>query len=176
MTIPEVIKLNASTEKTTKARAQTTLHAAVVKILKPFINGRIFDSFIREEVLSLTITKIFLNLNSYDASRSFEAWIKVICRNTIIDYLRANKIPQHETNEWCELPVVEKYEWSDLSHYFKRVISRMHQRDREVILMRVYQGYDCKAIARKLNLPDGTVLTILHRFRQQVKASGLMAA
>ncbi len=189
--------VNPEVKKSEKEKAYSLLHKLCKSIIRKQVNAKkIWNSYDREEIETITLEKILLNLNRYDDSKSFEAWVCSITNNVKIDYLRKHykktkdgfsvfKSIDNE-NEYGENTQIENIavEWTtpedilsanDLAASIKTFIKNQPKElYRNVLTMRFMDRLDCKKIAELLGIPTGTVLTILHRSKIALKNSGLI--
>jgi RNA polymerase sigma-70 factor (ECF subfamily) len=138
------------------------------------------NEFTREEILSITLAKAFIKIDSFNLKFPFIIWLRRIALNTFIDMRRKRNrrdithvdisktsICDDSYNPYSK--VVQKQSESAL-HQF---IQRLSNKHREVVILRLNHNFSCKQISEKLKLPIGTVTTILYRSRILIKKSGL---
>jgi len=108
--------------------------------------------------------KIVTKLDSFKGDRSFEAWIRRIMINTIIDDYRKNskeksiiqfKDIQNDgtENSWVEYNAADlKFEAEELLGF----IDRLPTESKKVFVLFAVDGYSHKEIAEMLEISDGT--------------------
>jgi RNA polymerase sigma-70 factor (ECF subfamily) len=121
------------------------------------------DEKIAEDVLQDTFLKIWNASASYSASKSrLFTWILNIARNTAIDYLRSK---QGKIDK--KLQTVDDFVESDSPHFLtdvqytgiNRVVQTLEKDQFDIINLGFFEGYTQVEIAKKLNIPLGTVKT-----------------
>ena len=128
------------------------------------------------DMLQNTFIKVYLNLDRYNPEYTFCQWIFTIARNTFIDYTRKRResIVSIDTPE-CSISCQpasqsptpeERMIISQHSRELNQVLDNMSARYREVIILRFFNELSYEEIAEKLNIPIGTVKTLIHRARE----------
>lgn len=114
-----------------------------------YVRSKISNAGDAEDVVSDVFVKVFAGLDGYDAEKaSLSTWIYTITRNTVADYFRAAK-------RFCELPeelsasenIEEKFLNEDMLNRLADALSRLPERQRNIIVMRYYGGKTLKNIA-----------------------------
>ena len=118
-----------------------------------------------EDVLQDGFLKIWNNSKFYDPKKSrLFTWMLNIMRNTAIDYLRS----KHGKVEKKTLPVDsfvshEMFEFPHDSNHehigLKKMVSELKTDQHEIINLAFFEGYTQDEIAKKLQIPLGTVKT-----------------
>ncbi len=133
-----------------------------------------------EDVLQDTFIKAYLNLNGFDGNRPFGPWIYRIARNEAISFLRKKRLePPLVTDAEALLLLArmsdgvtaqEIYDTSRMEGQIRKAIANMDPRYREVLMLRYLEekGYD--EISEILELPGGTVATLINRGTKQLRA------
>jgi len=102
-------------------------------------------------------------------------WFLKIVRNRCLDLLRRRTRHQGRPVEWSELAAraeqqpeiaVEKQEMIAL---LKQELMTMPQDQREIILLRDYHNLSYAEVAKVLSIPAGTVMSRLHRARNELR-------
>lgn len=115
-------------------------------------------------VLNLGFVKICKNLDKLKEGTPFEAWVRRIMTNTIIDEFRKNKnylqlVDQKETDRELEIHglSVDNGVWSKLEmDSLMGLLKRLPDVSRKVFNLYVIDGYSHKEIGNMLNISDGT--------------------
>ncbi len=115
---------------------------------------------IAEDVLQETFIKVFKHVNRFDDSKgTFFTWMLNICRNAAIDKIRYGKESKKiqfdslnvdivsETNPEIELANAELW----------RCLDSLENDHKEILKLSYYYGYSHSEIAKKLNMPFGSV-------------------
>lgn len=117
-------------------------------------------SDIAEDVLQETFVKVFKYVHKFDDSKgTFFTWMLNICRNGAIDKIRYGKESKkiqfdslnvdmvYETNP--EVKLADSELWS--------VLDQLAPDHKEILKLSYYYGYSHSEIAKKLDMPFGSV-------------------
>lgn len=129
------------------------------------------------DMLQNTFIKVYLNLDRYNPEYTFCQWIFTIARNTFIDYTRRKRefmvsidasdnfsnvcMPASQQPTPEERMIITQH-----SRELNAILDNMAPRYRDVIILRFFNEYSYDEIAEKLNVPIGTVKTLIHRARE----------
>ncbi|MBO7213205.1 MAG: sigma-70 family RNA polymerase sigma factor, partial [Rikenellaceae bacterium] len=129
------------------------------------------------DMLQNTFIKVYLNLDRYNPEYTFCQWIFTIARNTFIDYTRRKRefmvsidasdnfsnvcMPASQQPTPEERMIITQH-----SRELNMILDNMAPRYRDVIILRFFNEYSYDEIAEKLNVPIGTVKTLIHRARE----------
>ncbi|MBO5710472.1 MAG: sigma-70 family RNA polymerase sigma factor [Rikenellaceae bacterium] len=129
------------------------------------------------DMLQNTFIKVYLNLDRYNPEYTFCQWIFTIARNTFIDYTRRKRefmvsidasdnfsnvcMPASQQPTPEERMIITQH-----SRELNTILDNMAPRYRDVIILRFFNEYSYDEIAEKLNVPIGTVKTLIHRARE----------
>ncbi|GLU54381.1 DNA-directed RNA polymerase sigma-70 factor [Dyadobacter frigoris] len=125
-----------------------------------------------EELINDGFLKVFVNLEKYDHSQPFKAWLRKIMINTAIDYYRKNQ-------KWHEQVSMEGVEISDCSSDILSEISaqeiltlvqRLPPAYRMAFTLFVIDGFSHKEIADMLGIQEGTSKSNLRDARRKLQA------
>ena len=138
-----------------------------------------------EEVVQDTFIKVVKNIEKYDLSQRFSAWVFTIASNTAKDYLRKRKrhsvcisFDQNVNEESDEksidipdkrkIPVNEAYK-NEVEKILQQEISNLPDNYKEIILLRHIDDLSYDEIAEILDCKVGTVKSRLARAREMLK-------
>ena len=115
-------------------------------------------------ILNLGFVKICKNLDKLKEATPFEAWVRRIVMNTIIDEFRKNKnylqlVDSKETDRELEIHVTsaENNVWSKLEmDVLMSLLKRLPDISQKVFNLYVIDGYTHKEIGNLLDISDGT--------------------
>ena len=115
-------------------------------------------------ILNLSFVKICKNLDKLKENTPFEAWVRRILMNTIIDEFRKNKnylqlVDSKETDRELEIHGngVDNSIWSKLeTDVLMGLLKRLPEVSRKVFNLYVIDGYTHKEIGEMLEISDGT--------------------
>ena len=134
-----------------------------------------------EDILQEVFLKAYLNLNDYDQSRPFAPWIYRIARNQAIDALRRQKgEPVFVTGEDAaviferlvgEVEPQETFDRIRTEEKVRLAIGTLDPRYREVMLLRYLEEKEYEEISDILEVPPGTVATLIRRGTQRLRSA-----
>ena len=137
-----------------------------------------------EDLTQETFDKVFRALDSYNPARRFAPWIKRICRNAAVDYVRVKRPdspiwpsavtlgeiharPVHVTDSG-DFPTPTTDPREDAAA-LEQAIGRLRPEYRRCVILRFVEERSYESIARIMKLPVGTVSTYLSRAKKELK-------
>lgn len=137
--------------------------------LKVFINKRVNNEDLAEDLLHDVFLKAHLNIDKLTDISKLNAWIYQIARNSITDYYRSKKEYSHidkiEIEDRGEKqPVIKSLE--PTLRNFIRYLPPIY---REAIVLTDFRGMSRKSLAEKLNLSVSAVKSRVQRARAMLK-------
>lgn len=134
-----------------------------------------FDSTVVEDLLQNSWIKVLRNINSLTDQKGFAAWYSKIVTNTCIDYLRSSSVrfersmPQVQNDEddfSSDIEIIDDtiehqpemaYDQQVRKAIIEEVLKQLSPEQRQVIVMRYYEGLSMKDISERLGIPMSTV-------------------
>ncbi|MEO1529323.1 MAG: sigma-70 family RNA polymerase sigma factor [Planctomycetota bacterium] len=118
--------------------------------------------------------QIVSSVNRFDQSRgTVRGWFLTIVRNRCIDRLkkkRPSQIPDtHDASDEGDETPDKELENRELIESVRSAIDQMESDAREILLLRDYDGLSYAEIASVLGIPNGTVMSRIHRARKQLR-------
>ncbi len=132
----------------------------------------------REDALDLSqdaFARAYKALPRFEADRPFYPWFHRILRNLCINYIGRAKYQKEVPLEddyplrGRELSPLEHAERSELRAAVWAGIEQLSEQDREILVLREFQGLSYTEIAESLEIPKGTVMSRLHNARRRLK-------
>ena len=122
-----------------------------------YINSRINNYHDSEDLCEDVFTKALKNMEKFDESKSaLSTWIFNITKNTLIDFYRT----RHDSYELLdnyeyveEKDDISQSELADLAS----ALNKLSEEERDVIVLKYYEGYSLKEIGDKMSLTYGVV-------------------
>lgn len=135
----------------------------------------------REDVLQNTFLKVYKNINSFDSSFLFSSWIYRIAHNEAISFFRSKKVrPEGNSIDDSEDLISVLSDGTDLvfeseikinSGHIMKALTNLDQKYKDVVILRYFEERDYTEISDILQIPLGSVATLLHRSKEQLKKS-----
>ena len=128
-------------------------------------------------MLSEGFLKVFSNLDKYENSGSFEAWLKRVVCNAALDYQRrydkkVDLVDIEEVQDTC----LSDYNVNDAvskisSNEIVGLIQQLPHVTRVVFNMFVFEGFSHREIARQLDISENTSAWHVNQARNRLKES-----
>lgn len=164
-------------------RAQAGDESAFTRIFnkyKTFVDRILFqylkDMDEAKDVTNIVFLKVYEKLSTFTAYDSFGGWLRIIANNTAIDYLRAtNKSSRILGSGEDRLPSTEDVTTGDelVNHLtYKQILElfdELPEYKREICYMFYQDGMRVEDISNALNVPTGTIKSVLSRTRKKIK-------
>ena len=157
---------------------KSNIYAIVLKIVA--------DKNTAKDLINEVFEKVFRNISQYDGYSPFSAWLFRIAQNHARDNLRRRKTGTRgllqavgdfsniEAN--CHNKIESGYDNPEESMikdenavFLHRFVSDLHPRYRLPLEMRYFGEYSLTEISNELNLPVGTIKTLLFRSRKMLQ-------
>ena len=127
------------------------------------------------DMLNEGFLKVFSNLDKYENSGSFEAWLKRVVCNAALDYRR-----RYDKNvEFVDIDEIQEVHLSDYnvndaiskisSNEIVRLIQQLPPVTRMVFNMFLFEGYSHREIAQQLNITENTSAWHVNNARNRLK-------
>ena len=120
--------------------------------------------------------KAFKNLKQFKAGSNFKAWMAMIIRNAFINKYRKDKRKNDFEHNFESVPknyITRKVIYNEgmsnsMVSELKAIINELNEDLRRPFLLN-YSGFKYEEIAKKMDLPLGTVKSKIHHARKQLK-------
>ncbi|NCN11842.1 RNA polymerase sigma factor [Candidatus Kaiserbacteria bacterium] len=133
----------------------------------------------QQDVLQEIFLKAYRNLNGFDTSLRFSSWIYRITHNEAISWYRKQNVrPEgHLIGDSDELLMLLKSKEESVDEQFDKMINvkelnkaleKIDEKYREVIILRFFEDKEYEEISDILEIPVGSVGTLLHRGKKQL--------
>ncbi|MBT8378041.1 MAG: sigma-70 family RNA polymerase sigma factor [Ignavibacteria bacterium] len=118
--------------------------------------------------------RAYKNFSKFDKKRKFFTWYYKILKNLCLNFIR-DKTHKRE-NHFLEFDnetlrsdnLSEKIENSELISIMEQAIEGLDGDEREIIILREFEGHSYKEISEILNIPIGTVMSKLFYARKKL--------
>ncbi len=149
------------------------LYEAYADRIYRFLFYRAFSREIAEDLTSKTFLKALENIHSYDARKgAFGAWLYRIARNVFVDHYRAERSTV-DIEELFSLGEEDRLsERADAKEKLRRVwdyLQALPNEQRNVVLMRVWDGLSYREIAEILGKSEGSCKVMFSRTIARIK-------
>ena len=139
-----------------------------------FFRYRVGDDQIAEDLTAETFEKAWRNREKYRTDlASFSTWLFTLARRIGADYYRRHKptVPLADATRVPDPQTLEEtaQQHADFRH-LSLLLSRLAERERELVALKYGAGLTNRAITRITGLSESNVSTILYRITQQLRA------
>lgn len=126
-----------------------------------------------EDIVQETFIKVFAKIDTLQQPEKIEAWVMTIARRTTYDTLRKQKKWNETVVKTVDIDeavfVDTPYEEQEIQVIVEATINALPPMQREILRLKLVEGYTDEAIARELSIKVGTVKSRIHRAKEKVK-------
>lgn len=133
--------------------------------LKGFIQSKVNDSYLTEDILQEVFIKVHLNLPSLKNKTKLKSWIYQIARNSIHDHFRK----KNYTLDVGKIDILEESEHSALDKFhccMMPFIQKLPKKYRQALLLSDFKGVSQLNLAQKLKISYSGAKSRVQRARQ----------
>ncbi len=132
-------------------------------------------SYVRDQDTAMDISqmafiKAYKNLKRFDLDRPFYPWFYRILRNLALDHIKRASRMQEIPLEDVQI-IGDEREDRDLKEALWKAIEQLPMEQREIIVLRYFEGLSYKEIAETVGRPIGTVMSSLHYSKRKLKST-----
>ena len=125
---------------------------------------------VRSGVLEMLLSDDSRVLRSFRWQCSFETWLRVLVRTVAVRSVRRKRIdPKDVPAPAATPPPLERLLSDERARTVREALDALPDRERRVLTMFFIDGRPYQEIASALNLPMGTIATVLARTREKLK-------
>ncbi len=141
------------------------------KIFVYFLYRVNFNRDIAEDLTSEVFLKAFDKFDSFEAGKSFQAWVFAIAHNHLVNYYRvANREVELLENQPSRSSELERIELNyEIEKIFK-AINEMDDSDRDILLLRFVDQLSNTEIAELLGKEEGAIRTKMSRSLSKLRS------
>ena len=132
-----------------------------------------------EDILQEVFIKTYLNLNDYDSRLKFSSWIYRITHNEAVNFFYKHKNKPRAAGSEAELFVMKNIPADDKlidnidreinSQVVQGAMSKLKDEHREILILKYWENRSYEDISDILQKPSGTIATLIHRAKAQLK-------
>jgi RNA polymerase sigma-70 factor (ECF subfamily) len=168
-----------------RAGSQQAYRDIVHRYERPIFNlivRMVHDPASADDLSQETFLKAFSHLDSYDPRFKLSNWLFKIAHNTVIDFLRHRRpqmvslddpagggaaIAQSLSDPAIGHPLAD-LEHGEVAELLERALARLRPGYRQAVVLRYREDLTHEEIAEVMELPVGTVKSLLHRARAEL--------
>ena len=138
-----------------------------------------------EDILQEVFIKIYKNLNGFDADLKFSSWAYRITHNETMSHFRKKQtklkitsIDDDENNNLINLlksslDTQRDFSNKETSQKVRDVINLLSEKYSEILILRYLEEKDYQEISDILQIPMGTVATLINRAKTKLKTEAI---
>ena len=151
------------------------------KRYKGFVDNILFhylkDMDEAKDITNIVFLKVYDKLSTFTAYESFGGWLRIIANRTAIDYLRETKNKRYTLGDSDERlssdspgsngedDLVNRLTYEQVLKEFDKLPKHM----RQICNLFYVENMTTEQISKALNIPTGTIKSILSRVRKRIK-------
>ncbi len=120
-----------------------------------------------KDIIQTTFEKVWINRATV-ANEKCKSFLFTVAYNTMIDGIRKNKRIVLKEN-MTEVKHGSNTMQQNTHRILKEALSRLNERDRSLVMLKDYEGYNYEEIGQITNLNESQVKVYLHRARLQLR-------
>lgn len=135
----------------------------------------------RVDVVQNTFIKAYRNIVSFDPKLTFSTWLYRIAHNETISFFRSKKVrPEGNSVDNAEEFLDKIYDDGDKADIAENInkkinalhvnaaLSKIDEKYRNILILRYFEDRDYAEISDILEIPQGSVATLIHRAKKQL--------
>ena len=140
--------------------------------LFPMVARMLGNNANAEDAIQEIMIKLWVRRKQIQQHSNISAYVFVTARNYCIDLLK-KKNPEMDDSS-LQLKILEsgngheQFEWKELNSIVGKILKKLPEQQREIIIMRDIDGYEFLEIAAALQLKVEHIRVLLSRARKQV--------
>lgn len=136
-----------------------------------YIRSKINNLQDAEDLAADVFVKVYEKYDSFDDTKaSVSTWIFTITRNAVIDYFRTSKdydeVPETIA---ADTSVEDEVCNNDMLDSLAKALRNLEERERDIIVMRYYEGVSLKDIADKMGISYAYVRVLQNKALQALR-------
>jgi RNA polymerase sigma-70 factor (ECF subfamily) len=120
------------------------------------------------DISQMAFIKAYKNLKRFDLERPFFPWFYRILRNLSLDHVRRARRVHEIPLEDVQI-ISDQREDRDMKEALWKAIEELPTEQREIIVLRYFEGFSYKEIAETVGKPIGTVMSSLYYSKRKLK-------
>jgi RNA polymerase sigma-70 factor (ECF subfamily) len=155
-------------------RALHELYARYGGLILAFLNARVDNHQLAEEILQDVMLAVWDHAAEFEARSKVKTWLLVIARNRAINTHRKKSVPIiHLSDAWQtaseDTGPTEAIERQERQETVRAALQQLPEAQREVLVLVFYHGLTGPEVAEILGISEGTVKSRLHRAKEMLK-------
>lgn len=130
------------------------------------------DTASAEDMVQDTFVKLWNKREDMSNIDNTEAFAIITLRNTCLDFLRKTKkeyLTEYNIDIPEDISLAKQIELKDDTHQVRGLINKLPQQQRQVMMMKHWDGYSDEEIEQATGLSAGNIRVILSRARKTIR-------
>ncbi len=150
------------------------LYDAFLDRIYKFVFYRVGHKELSEDITSTVFLKALQNIQKFNPDKGeFSTWLYTIAKNSVVDHFRSGatvELPLEEVEsvDTVESPFEQAVRSMD-AQKAQSILNALGEKERELIVMRLWDGLSHKEIAEILGQSEGSVRTSFSRVMSSLK-------
>jgi RNA polymerase sigma factor (sigma-70 family) len=120
-----------------------------------------------KDIVQTTFEKVWINREQVESEKC-KSFLFTVAYNTMIDHIRKNKRIVLK-DDFGETALGSSNQQQNTKRILQEALSRLNERDRSLVMLKDYEGYNYAEIGEITNLNESQVKVYLHRARLQLR-------
>lgn len=167
--------LNNATPKTNNGITFNSIYSRYQQGIFFFINGKVNNSALAQDLAQDTFTKIYVNLHRYNSNvGALSTWVYNVAKNVVIDHYRKEKNKQSVTfDEVIDQRTIEntqkEIENKELKDQILDAFDVLNEKEKKIAELVFLKELEYHEIAERFLIPIGTVKGMIFRIRGKLQ-------
>jgi RNA polymerase sigma factor (sigma-70 family) len=120
-----------------------------------------------KDIVQTAFEKVWINREQVENAKC-KSFLFTVAYNTMIDHIRKNKRTVLK-DDFGETALGSNNQQQNTKRILQEALSRLNERDRSLVMLKDYEGYNYAEIGEITNLNESQVKVYLHRARLQLR-------
>ena len=125
------------------------------------------DAHAAQDLANETFYRIFAKARTFEPKKAFRPWFYTVAMNVFRTWQRKKKLPEVTLEKVAE--TAEEPAPVELSNDATQLLDQLSEVDREILILRHYEGLKLNEVAKRLGMSPGAVYTRLFRALEKLR-------
>ncbi|RPH37265.1 MAG: sigma-70 family RNA polymerase sigma factor [Planctomycetota bacterium] len=129
------------------------------------------DAHAAQDLANETFYRIFSKARTFEPKKAFRPWFYTVALNVFRAWQRKKKPPEVTLEKVAE--TAEEPAPDEPSHDAAKLLDQLSEVDREILVLRHYEGLKLNEVAKRLGMSPGAVYTRLFRALEKLRSKSV---